>query len=112
LHVSNHRLIPDFILFIVIRREPMRALQISAYGNPSEVLSIAEIPETGAPGAGEVLIEIELAPLNKHDLLFMRAISVAPSLPRSWATRATATSPLSAKMSRTSKWAIEFWRQT
>ena len=35
----------------------MRALQISAYGNPSEVLRLAEIPETGAPGAGEVLIE-------------------------------------------------------
>jgi NADPH:quinone reductase-like Zn-dependent oxidoreductase len=50
----------------------MRALQISAYGNPSEVLRIVEIPEMGAPGAGEVLIEIELAPLNRHDLLFMR----------------------------------------
>ena len=59
----------------------MRALQISAYGNPSEVLRIAEIPETGAPGAGEVLIEIELAPLNKHDLLFMRGYFGGPVAP-------------------------------
>jgi NADPH:quinone reductase-like Zn-dependent oxidoreductase len=61
----------------------VRALQISAYGNPSEVLRLAEIPETGAPGAGEVLIEIELAPLNKHDLLFMRGYfggTVAPTV--------------------------------
>src|ERR1700758_948184 len=59
----------------------MRALQISAYGNPSEVLRIAEIPETGAPGAGEVLIEIELAPLNRHDLLFMRGYFGGPVAP-------------------------------
>ncbi len=59
----------------------MRALQISAYGNPSEVLRLAEIPETGAPGAGEVLIEIELAPLNKHDLLFMRGYFGGPVAP-------------------------------
>jgi NADPH:quinone reductase-like Zn-dependent oxidoreductase len=59
----------------------MRALQISAYGDPSEVLSIAEIPEPGAPGAGEVLIAIELAPLNKHDLLFMRGYFGGPVAP-------------------------------
>ena len=59
----------------------MRALQISAYGNPSEVLRLAEIPETGAPDAGEVLIEIELAPLNKHDLLFMRCYFGGPVAP-------------------------------
>jgi NADPH:quinone reductase-like Zn-dependent oxidoreductase len=59
----------------------MRALQISAYGNPSEVLRIAEIPEAGAPGAGEVLIEIELAPLNKHDFLFMRGYFGGPVAP-------------------------------
>jgi NADPH:quinone reductase-like Zn-dependent oxidoreductase len=59
----------------------MRALQISAYGNPSDVLRLAEIPETGAPGAGEVLIEIELAPLNKHDLLFMGGYFGGPVAP-------------------------------
>ena len=48
----------------------MRALQISAYGDPLKVLEL--VPEPGVPGAGEVLIDVELAPLNKHDLLFIR----------------------------------------
>ncbi|MDB5393321.1 MAG: Zn-dependent oxidoreductase, NADPH:quinone reductase, partial [Rhodospirillales bacterium] len=48
----------------------MRALQISAYGDPLKVLELVDVPEPGVPGAGEVLIDVELAPLNKHDLLF------------------------------------------
>src|SRR6266478_9409457 len=50
----------------------MRALQISAYGDPLNVLELVDIPEPGVPGPGEVLIDVELAPLNKHDLLFIR----------------------------------------
>jgi len=50
----------------------MRALQISAYGEPLKVLELVDVPEPGVPGAGEVLVEVELAPLNKHDLLFIR----------------------------------------
>ena len=50
----------------------MRALQISAYGDPLNVLELVDIPEPGVPGAGEVLIDVELAPLNLHDLLFIR----------------------------------------
>ena len=42
----------------------MRALQISAYGDPLNVLELVDIPGPGAPGTGEVLIEVELAPLN------------------------------------------------
>jgi NADPH:quinone reductase-like Zn-dependent oxidoreductase len=59
----------------------MRALQISAYGDPLEVLELADIPEPGAPGAGEVLIDIELAPLNKHDLLFISGFFGGPPTP-------------------------------
>ena len=47
----------------------MHALQISAYGDPLNVLELVDIPEPGAPGMGEVLIDVELAPLNSHDLL-------------------------------------------
>jgi NADPH:quinone reductase-like Zn-dependent oxidoreductase len=51
----------------------MRALQISAYGgDPLNVLELVDIPEPGVPGEAEVLIDVELAPLNLHDLLFMR----------------------------------------
>ena len=32
----------------------MKALQISRYGAPVEVVALAEVPEPGKPGAGEV----------------------------------------------------------
>lgn len=60
----------------------MRALQISAYGDdPLKVLELADLPEPGAPGAGEVLIDVELAPLNKHDLLFIHGYFGVPPTP-------------------------------
>jgi NADPH:quinone reductase-like Zn-dependent oxidoreductase len=59
----------------------MRALQISAYGDPLEVLELVDIPEPGTPGPGEVRIDIELATLNKHDLLFMRGAFGGPPAP-------------------------------
>src|ERR1700751_932074 len=59
----------------------MRALQISAYGDPLNVLELFDIPEPGLPEAGEVLIDVELAPLNLHDLLFTRVSFGAPPAP-------------------------------
>src|SRR5271157_2995200 len=59
----------------------MRALQISAYGDPLKVLELVDVPEPGVPGAGEVLIDVELAPLNKHDLLFIRGFFGGPPTP-------------------------------
>lgn len=59
----------------------MRALQISAYGDPVNVLEFVDIPEPGAPGAGEALIDVGLAPLNLHDLLFMRGYFGGPPAP-------------------------------
>src|SRR5258708_21000861 len=59
----------------------MRALQISAYGDPLNVLELVDIPEPGVPGAGEVLINVELAPLNMHALLFMRGYFGGPPAP-------------------------------
>ncbi len=58
-----------------------RALQISAYGDPLEVLELKDIPAPGAPGEGEVLINVQLAPLNLHDLLFMRGYFGGPPAP-------------------------------
>src|SRR5258708_12349345 len=63
------------------RRPSMRALQISAYGDPLKVLELVDVPEPGVPGAGEVLIDVELAPLNKHDLLFIRGFFGGPPPP-------------------------------
>jgi len=60
----------------------MRALQVSTYGGASlKVLELADIPEPGVPGAGEVLIDVELAPLNMHDLLFIRGDLGGPPTP-------------------------------
>ena len=35
----------------------MRAIQIEAFGNPTEVVKAVDLPDVGAPGAGEVVIE-------------------------------------------------------
>jgi NADPH:quinone reductase-like Zn-dependent oxidoreductase len=60
----------------------MRALQISAYGgDPLNALELVDIPEPRVPGTGEVLIDVELAPLNLHDLLFMRGFFGGPPAP-------------------------------
>jgi NADPH:quinone reductase-like Zn-dependent oxidoreductase len=60
----------------------MKAVQIKSYGDPLTVLEFAEIPEPGLPGPNEALLGIEMAPLNKHDLLFVNnALGAGPALP-------------------------------
>ena len=60
----------------------MRAVQLTAYGNPIEGLNYVDIPEPKAPGPNEVLIGIEFSPLNPSDLLLAQGIyGVRPALP-------------------------------
>ena len=47
----------------------MKASQIEALGNPAEVLKAVDIPDVGAPAAGEVVIALEALPINQYDLL-------------------------------------------
>ena len=49
----------------------MKAIQIEAYGNPAEVLKVVDLPDVGAPAAGEVVIEVEASPINQYDLLLI-----------------------------------------
>ena len=43
----------------------MRAVQLTAFGNPVDGLEYVDIPEPGAPGPNQVLIGVENAePLN------------------------------------------------
>jgi NADPH:quinone reductase-like Zn-dependent oxidoreductase len=49
----------------------MRAIQIAQFGNPSDVVSVVDLPEPPAPGAGEVKVAVELSPLNLHDLVLV-----------------------------------------
>src|SRR6267378_1440252 len=60
----------------------MRAVQLTAYGNPIEGLKYVDIPEPEAPGPDQVLIGVEFSPLNPSDLLLARGIyALHPALP-------------------------------
>jgi NADPH:quinone reductase-like Zn-dependent oxidoreductase len=60
----------------------MRAVQLTAYGNPVEGLKYVDIPAPGGPGPNQVLIGIEFSPLNQSDLLLARGVyGVHPALP-------------------------------
>src|SRR5262245_4775630 len=60
----------------------MRAIQIEAYGNPAEVLKVVDLPDVGAPAAGEVVIEVEASPINQYDLLLIAgSYGYRPPLP-------------------------------
>ena len=70
----------------------MKAIQIASYGNPLEVIEIIDLPEPPPPGAGEVLIAIEYAPLNHNDLLLIGgSFPVHPDLPSIVGNEAVAT---------------------
>ena len=52
----------------------MRAVQLTAYGNPVESLKYVDIPAPEAPGPNQVLIGIEFSPINPSDLLLANGI--------------------------------------
>jgi len=41
----------------------MKAIQIEAFGKPVQVVKVVEIPDVGAPGAGEVVLALEASPM-------------------------------------------------
>src|SRR5438132_13413827 len=60
----------------------MYALQISTFGEPSDVVKRVEIPDPGAPMANEVLVAVEYAPINSSELMMIRGqYGMLPSLP-------------------------------
>ena len=60
----------------------MKAVRFSRFGPASEVAELVEIPEPALPGPGEVLIEVEVAPINPSDLLHFEGRYAQPaSLP-------------------------------
>src|SRR5580704_17968501 len=60
----------------------MRAIQIAQFGNPSDVVSVVDLPGPPAPGAGEVKVAVEFSPLNLHDLVLVTGQLLRPPLPR------------------------------
>jgi len=65
-----------------LEKSQMRAIHLSVYGNPVDGLGVADVPEPKAPGANEVLVAIEYAPINPNDLLVARGVyPLRPELP-------------------------------
>ena len=59
----------------------MKAAVFERFGEPGEVLQVAEVPEP-EPGPGEVLVRMRLSPINPSDLLTVRGLyGRKPSLP-------------------------------
>jgi NADPH:quinone reductase-like Zn-dependent oxidoreductase len=60
----------------------MRAVQLTAYGDPLEGLKYVDIPAPEAPGPNQVLLGVEFSPLNQSDLLLAGGIYAEhPALP-------------------------------
>ncbi len=62
----------------------MRAVQLTAYGNPVEGLKYVDIPEPEAPGPNQVLIGVEFPPSTRatsysHEASMRRAPRFQPS---------------------------------
>src|SRR5438874_9415515 len=60
----------------------MKQILIDRYGPPEEVARCAEVPDVGAPAAGEVVFEVLLFPINPADVSFCRGTyRLKPPLP-------------------------------
>src|SRR4029077_6706990 len=60
----------------------MRAVHLTAFGNPADGLEFVDIPEPAAPGPNQVLTGVEFSPINPHDLMVAPGIyAVRPPLP-------------------------------
>src|SRR5260370_40669513 len=52
----------------------MKAIHLTAYGNPAQNLRMVEIPEPNMPSAGEALGRMEYAPVDYSDLLLANGV--------------------------------------
>src|SRR5467141_4762792 len=60
----------------------MKAIHLTAYGNPAQNLQMVEVPEPNALSANEALVRIEYAPIAYSDLLLANGVYLLnPKLP-------------------------------
>src|SRR6201998_1900681 len=64
------------------RVSSMKAIHLTAYGNPAQNLRMVEVPEPDAPSNGEALVRMEYAPGDYSDLLLANGVYfLNPQLP-------------------------------
>src|SRR5882672_10781960 len=60
----------------------MKQILLDRYGQPEDGLRCAEVPDVGAPGAGEVVFDVLAFPINPADVSFCRGTyRLKPPLP-------------------------------
>jgi NADPH:quinone reductase-like Zn-dependent oxidoreductase len=60
----------------------MKAIHLTAYGNPAQNLRMVEVSEPDAPSTGEALVRMEYAPVDYSDLLLANGVYfLNPQLP-------------------------------
>src|ERR1700756_4767622 len=60
----------------------MKAIHLTAYGDPAQNLKLVELPQPNAPSAGEALVRMEYAPIASSDLLLANGVYLLrPKLP-------------------------------
>src|SRR5438045_6370404 len=60
----------------------MKQILIDGYGQPEQFAGCAEVPDVGAPGAGEVVFDVLAFPINPADVSFCRGTyRLKPPLP-------------------------------
>jgi NADPH:quinone reductase-like Zn-dependent oxidoreductase len=60
----------------------MKGVVLTAYGEPTTGLELRDLPELGSPGAGQLLVAVEYAPINFSDILVARGVyPLHPELP-------------------------------
>src|SRR5436190_19016037 len=60
----------------------MKAIHLTAYGNPAQSLRMVEVSEPNTPSANEALVRMEYAPIAYSDLLLANGVYLLkPKLP-------------------------------
>ena len=60
----------------------MKAIHLTAYGNPAQNLTVVEVSEPNRPSAAEALVRMEYAPIAYSDLLLANGVYLLkPKLP-------------------------------
>ena len=52
----------------------MKGLQLSAYGDPAEVIKLVDLPEPGSLAPDEYIIDVEAAPIEPTDQYIIAGI--------------------------------------